>query len=470
MERRLDTGHGVLLLEIFEDGVPARFRLRFQDRGGFRPVPGGADVALELERPDGAHERFALRQYDGFLESEQTVAEPHEFTVRVRLPHDDHSHDLTASFTEQADHPHDHGGHHRDNNYRAAFVHILADAGVTAVTTGGGADVIAVRTVNGATTVTSAGGSTITIGTLAPAAGGLLSGVQATLDITGGGDDTLIFDDTGASAAASGTLSPTALTGLGMAVTGVTYAGIGTLNVNLGDSGNALTVSDTAAATTTNVNGGAGVDTITVELDSGVTHVATAGGADVVNIRAINGVTTVDTGTGADVVNVGSSATLGSGVVDGITAALSVQGNTTATLNVLTLYTILQVRGWFHVTGKLAGRIGRQLIATAAMSAALWALMPLMASRYGGNVFERVWSLGVLVASGLVVFFAVALPFFPGLSFTVSPKCASRALARTSGVSLPCIMRSFCNTTTSSTVRPRRAPAPCARISSSSDA
>jgi putative peptidoglycan lipid II flippase len=81
---------------------------------------------------------------------------------------------------------------------------------------------------------------------------------------------------------------------------------------------------------------------------------------------------------------------------------------TTATLNVLTLYTVLQMRGWFHFTGKLAGRIGRQLIATGAMSAALWALMPLMASRYGGNVFERVWSLAVLVSAGLVVFFAVA--------------------------------------------------------------
>ena len=139
-ERRLDTGHGVLLLEIFEDGVPARFRLRFQDQSGFRPVPGGTDAVLELERPDGVHERFALRQYDGFLESEQTVAEPHEFTVRVRLPHDDHSHDLTASFTEQADHPHDHhgdGGHHRDNNYRAAFVHILADAGVSVLAIAG---------------------------------------------------------------------------------------------------------------------------------------------------------------------------------------------------------------------------------------------------------------------------------------------------------------------------------------------
>jgi len=81
---------------------------------------------------------------------------------------------------------------------------------------------------------------------------------------------------------------------------------------------------------------------------------------------------------------------------------------TTATLNVVTLYTILQLRGWFHFTGKLAGRIGRQIVATGAMSAALWWLMPLMASRYGGTVFERLWSLGALVSAGLVVFFAVA--------------------------------------------------------------
>lgn len=134
--RRLDTGHGVLLLEIFEDGVPARFRLRFQDAGGFRPVPGGENVMLELERPDGARDRFALRQYDGFLESEQAVAEPHEFNVRVRLPHDDHNHDLTAAFAEEAEHPHDHS-HHRDNNFCAAFVHVLADAGVSVLAIAG---------------------------------------------------------------------------------------------------------------------------------------------------------------------------------------------------------------------------------------------------------------------------------------------------------------------------------------------
>ncbi|MCT2559291.1 murein biosynthesis integral membrane protein MurJ [Tsuneonella sp. YG55] len=88
----------------------------------------------------------------------------------------------------------------------------------------------------------------------------------------------------------------------------------------------------------------------------------------------------------------------------GLAAATAI----TATLNVLTLYTILQARGWFHFTARLAGRIARQLVATAAMGAFLWWLMPLMADRYGGNVIERVWSLGVLVLGGMAVFFAIA--------------------------------------------------------------
>jgi putative peptidoglycan lipid II flippase len=80
----------------------------------------------------------------------------------------------------------------------------------------------------------------------------------------------------------------------------------------------------------------------------------------------------------------------------------------TATLNVVTLYTILQVRGWFHFTGKLAGRIARQIVATAAMSALLWWLTPQLADHFAGNVFERVWSLSLLVGAGATVFFAIA--------------------------------------------------------------
>jgi len=69
---------------------------------------------------------------------------------------------------------------------------------------------------------------------------------------------------------------------------------------------------------------------------------------------------------------------------------------------------VLQIRGWFRMTLKLAGRIARQLVATAAMTAALWWTVPLLAGHYGGSALERAWSLGVLVAIGLVVFFGVA--------------------------------------------------------------
>ncbi len=80
----------------------------------------------------------------------------------------------------------------------------------------------------------------------------------------------------------------------------------------------------------------------------------------------------------------------------------------TATLNMIVLYALLQMRGWFHFTGKLAGRIARQILASAAMGGVLYWLVPLMADRYGGNVIERIWSLGVLVGAGLITFFVAA--------------------------------------------------------------
>jgi putative peptidoglycan lipid II flippase len=80
----------------------------------------------------------------------------------------------------------------------------------------------------------------------------------------------------------------------------------------------------------------------------------------------------------------------------------------TATLNVLTLYTVLQIRGWFHFTAKLGGRIARQIVATAAMSAVLYWLVPVLAPYYGAGVAERAASLIALVAGGALVFFAVA--------------------------------------------------------------
>ncbi|WP_088308129.1 murein biosynthesis integral membrane protein MurJ [Novosphingobium sp. B 225] len=79
-----------------------------------------------------------------------------------------------------------------------------------------------------------------------------------------------------------------------------------------------------------------------------------------------------------------------------------------ASLNCLLLYVILHRRGWFHFTTRLASRIARQLVATAAMAALLYWLTPQLAAHYTGSWFARAWSLALLVAAGGTVFFAVA--------------------------------------------------------------
>lgn len=79
-----------------------------------------------------------------------------------------------------------------------------------------------------------------------------------------------------------------------------------------------------------------------------------------------------------------------------------------ASLNCILLYAMLHRRGWFHFTARLAGRIARQLVAVAAMSALLWWMMPRLAPYYGGGVLDRIWSLFALCTAGGAVFFAVA--------------------------------------------------------------
>jgi putative peptidoglycan lipid II flippase len=78
-----------------------------------------------------------------------------------------------------------------------------------------------------------------------------------------------------------------------------------------------------------------------------------------------------------------------------------------ASLNCILLYIMLHKRGWFRFTAELGGRIARQLLATAAMSAALWLLMGALFPHFSGTVIERIWSLIVLVLGGLVVYGAI---------------------------------------------------------------
>ena len=118
--RRIATDSGVAVLEIFEDGVPPRFRLRAE--------PGlsltAENSAIETIRPDGTHQHFALTDRGGYLESIDEITEPHAFTAHVRLAGEHH----TVVFEK---HEHAHASAHRDNNMRAAVIHVIADATVS---------------------------------------------------------------------------------------------------------------------------------------------------------------------------------------------------------------------------------------------------------------------------------------------------------------------------------------------------
>jgi cation diffusion facilitator family transporter len=118
--RRIATDIGTVALEVFEDGMPPRFRLR-ADTG---PLLSAQATTIETVRPNGSRQRFAMHDQGGYLESIDEIPEPHAFTVYLRIGQSDYS----AVFEE---HEHAHGAAARDNNMRAAIIHVLADAAVS---------------------------------------------------------------------------------------------------------------------------------------------------------------------------------------------------------------------------------------------------------------------------------------------------------------------------------------------------
>ena len=94
--RRIDTGHGAVRLGIHADGAAPRFRLHSESGPSW---PAG-EVQIETERADGSRELFTFRRHGGYLESQQTIPEPHEFVARLRLGSPGHSHDFDLEFVE----------------------------------------------------------------------------------------------------------------------------------------------------------------------------------------------------------------------------------------------------------------------------------------------------------------------------------------------------------------------------------
>ncbi|WP_315754881.1 MULTISPECIES: nickel/cobalt efflux transporter [unclassified Bradyrhizobium] len=85
-----------LLLEIFEDGVPPRWRVRTESGA----LPPAGELQLTTIRGDGDAQSFSFRAASDYLESIEEIPEPHAFKVRLALAGDtaeilfeEHGHD-----------------------------------------------------------------------------------------------------------------------------------------------------------------------------------------------------------------------------------------------------------------------------------------------------------------------------------------------------------------------------------------
>ena len=114
------TETGIVVLEVFEDGVPPRFRMRAEAG----PTLEAQAASVETVRLDGARQRFTMADRGDYLESVEEIPEPHAFTAHVHLGADNYP----VLFEE---HEHANGSANRDNNMRAAIVHVIADAAVS---------------------------------------------------------------------------------------------------------------------------------------------------------------------------------------------------------------------------------------------------------------------------------------------------------------------------------------------------
>jgi len=122
--RRVGLGRSTLELEVFEDNVPPRFRVR----AALGDLPAASDLTIETLRPDGSRQQFSFEGRGGYLESRDEIPEPHAFVAKVRLMQ---AGQIEMRELEFEEHEHSDGAHHRDNNMRAAVIHVMADAAVS---------------------------------------------------------------------------------------------------------------------------------------------------------------------------------------------------------------------------------------------------------------------------------------------------------------------------------------------------
>jgi hypothetical protein len=130
--RQIDFGGGTIELEVFEDNVPPRFRLRLPAAASLH----ASNITIETVRPDGDRQTFAFVDRGEYLESLDEIPEPHEFLTNIRVAEAGRLQEFQETFAEH-DHGTSGGAHHRDNNMRAAVIHVIADAAVSVLVIAG---------------------------------------------------------------------------------------------------------------------------------------------------------------------------------------------------------------------------------------------------------------------------------------------------------------------------------------------
>ena len=118
--QRVRTAAGTVVLEIFEEDMPPRFRLRAEIGAAL----AARSATVETVRPDGAQQQFTLTDRGDYLESVEEIPEPHAFAAYLRIG--DESIMTVFAEPENVDE-----AAHRDNNMRAAVIHVMADAAVS---------------------------------------------------------------------------------------------------------------------------------------------------------------------------------------------------------------------------------------------------------------------------------------------------------------------------------------------------
>lgn len=108
--KRIETGHGIIRLEVFEQGVPPRFRIHFEDKGGPVNPPDPQSVTLETFRPDGTRQAYELARRESFLESVNAIPEPHEFRAKLSISHSGDAYAYDVVFEEHGQDHHEHSG------------------------------------------------------------------------------------------------------------------------------------------------------------------------------------------------------------------------------------------------------------------------------------------------------------------------------------------------------------------------